>query len=189
MRKMKLTYCKLGNQKIAQSVIRFDLPTHVCGQRCFRCYARKSEVLFPNTLKFRNRNLDLANSDQFVETIDNEIKFSGVSICRPHCSGDFFSQKYVDDWTEVMKRNPKVRFYFWSKKLDKFDFSKMAKRRNCNAMDSITPLGLNYGNQEFIVKLRDEHGYTICPDMGEHMVCMRSCKLCLKEKKVAFLIH
>jgi len=184
---LRLKHLKLGNLKLPRSVARFDLPTAVCGQKCPNCYANK--LLFPAVVAYRNRCLELANSADFVSVIDHELKMSRAPYCRPHCSGDFFSQDYVDKWTEVMQRNKKIRFFFWTKALQKFDFSTMVSLKHVNVMDSWTPLGLNYGDREFITQLKKEHGYFICPDQGAHTLCMSKCRACLTKKKVCFLIH
>jgi Gene product 88 len=182
-----LRYIKMGNGKIAKSVGRIDLPTSVCRQQCTRCYARK--MLFPNVVAYRQKCLDLANSEDFVDTIDKEIKESWCRAFRFHCAGDFYNQTYIGKCTEVMRRNPEVSFFHWTKNFEVFDFSIMDALHNVNTMNSRTPLGLNYGDEEFITKLKEDHGYTICPDKGQHDICMSSCKLCLTSKKVAFLIH
>jgi hypothetical protein len=184
-----LKYIKLGNSKIAASVARIDLPTSVCGSSCPKCYAKKAEVMYSNTRTYRQRCLDLANSKDFVATIDAEIKEAWPRAFRFHCAGDFYSQEYVDKCTEIMARNLEVKFFHWTKVYEKFDFSKMDSLGNVNTMNSHTPLGLNYGSDEFIGELRDKHGYFICPDAGTHDVCFRSCKMCLTEKKVCFKIH
>lgn len=182
-----LKYIKLGNAKLPTTVVRFDLPTHVCGERCFKCYAHKAEKMWPAVVAHRENNLKLAESKDFVKTINKELQLSGVPYCRPHCSGDFYSQGYVDKWVKVMKSNPDMRFFLMSKKLQHFNFSKMYELDNVNIIDSNTPIGLNYGKEDHIEELKTL-GYFECPDKN-HEVCFRSCKACLKIDKVCFKLH
>ena len=182
-----LRYVKLGNLKVAKAVGRFDLPTSVCGKPCHRCYASKMQ--FPAVVAYRQRCLDLAESDGFVEVMNREIRESRVRVFRPHCSGEFYSQTYVDKWIEIVKSNPDIKFFAWTKRIGVFDFSELPA--NFNLMNSMTPLGINYGTQEHVDRLVEEYSYFQCPDTGSHDVCFHydGCDACLTQKKVCFLVH
>jgi len=85
----------------------------------FRCYASSSER-FPNVRKARWHNFDLVKKG-----IKIEIPKDATHI-RIHGSGDFFTQWYFDEWLEIAIKNPKVRFWaftksvqFWVNRLDK----------------------------------------------------------------------
>lgn len=76
------------------------------------CYARKAERVYKNVLPFRHRNLELANSDGFVDHMVNNIRwhaqkpsFMGKRIYfRIHESGDYYTKQYLLKWLEVANR-------------------------------------------------------------------------------------
>lgn len=189
---MKLDLLTIGNLKISKSVALFDLPTSVCRKSCEKCYAKRSEKIYKNVLPKRNRNLEAALKDNFEDKIANEISKSKANTFRIHSSGDFFSQDYIDKWTNIIKKHPSIKFYAYtkSKGYKDLDFKKIEKLKNFNLIDSMTPLGVNYGNKEYCNKLVNEYNYTLCPCApGKHISCGEECKLCLTSKLVCFLVH
>jgi hypothetical protein len=79
------------------------------------CYAMQGFYVMPNVAKKQEERLALALSASFVDVIDAEIKARKVKRLRIHDSGDFFSVSYTNKWIEVMRRNPGVRFYAYTK--------------------------------------------------------------------------
>ena len=79
------------------------------------CYATQGAYLFSNVAKVFEKRLALALSDSFVSTIDAEIKRRKVERLRIHDSGDFFNAAYLEKWIAIMKANPNVEFYAYSK--------------------------------------------------------------------------
>jgi hypothetical protein len=80
------------------------------------CYATQGAYTFSNVKPAFERRLALARDpDRFVPTIDAELKRRGIQRVRVHDSGDFFSPKYLDAWLTVMRLNPDVRFYAYTK--------------------------------------------------------------------------
>ena len=88
----------------------------VDGERAkFRCYAASQEVLYKNTYNLRERNKKLADSESFVEIINQEIRRLNITAIRIHSSGDFYSGVYLKKWIQIAKMNPDVRFFGYTK--------------------------------------------------------------------------
>lgn len=184
---MKLTLFKKGNAKIHTSCGVTTLPTHICKVQCKGCYAKKPEVRFPAVLTARNNNLELTKRPDYVVTMIQQIKASKVTTFRLHESGDFYSQEYVDNWTEIVSVCKDVKFYTYTK--TSFDFSYLTGLNNFNLIESITPHGMNYGSVEYCQSLVTK-GYTLCPCIkGSTVVCMKDCTACATKSKVCFIIH
>lgn len=181
---------KKGNSKIHKSCNVFNLPTSVCGLDCKKCYARKAEKRFPAVLEARNRNLEAAESDSFIVDMVIEIERSSNKMFRIHESGDFYSQPYIDKWINIVSICDWVQFYAYTKKKDAFDFTGLEYCRNMNLINSMTPLGLNYGPIEYCDELVTKYNYILCPcRKGVHIECMNECNICLRAKKVCFVEH
>lgn len=79
------------------------------------CYATMGAYAFSNVAKVFEKRLALARDPLFVGTIDSEIKRRDVERLRIHDSGDFFSHLYLENWLRIMRRNPSVEFYAYTK--------------------------------------------------------------------------
>lgn len=138
----KLKFAK-GNAKLAKDTAVFSLPAgHTCpaallcaskadrdigkltdGPQCvFRCYAATGENLFRNIRISRWRNFErlkacLGDVQAMADLIVRSMPVKGITLCRIHASGDFYSQAYFDAWLEVAKRKPSVVFYAYTKAL------------------------------------------------------------------------
>lgn len=182
---------KKGNSKIDKSCNVFNLPTHVCQLNCPGCYALKAEKRFPAVLASRNYNHRISESTSvFITMILADIDKSKNTIFRVHESGDFYSQAYVLKWKIIAEQRPDVRFYAYTKKKQTLDLSSLVALPNFNIIDSMTPLGVNYGDKEYCDKLVSGHGYTLCPCAKDvHVACMKDCQVCLTIEKICFLKH
>lgn len=79
------------------------------------CYAKQGFYVMPNVAGKQEARLRLALSPDFVDVIDEEIKRRRVKRMRIHDSGDFFSVEYTNRWLEIIRRNPGVTFYAYTK--------------------------------------------------------------------------
>ena len=70
---------------------------------------------FSNVASVFEARLKLAQSKSFVEVISAEIQRRGAERIRIHDSGDFFSLEYVTKWVSIIKANPSVQFYAYTK--------------------------------------------------------------------------
>ena len=188
-----MNHFKAGNTKIDKSCLISCLPTTVCfgkGKQCKGCYAKGPEVRFPTVLASRERKLAQTKAGGFVYDAIEEIRASKKTTVRVHESGDFYSQAYIDAYVAIATMLPNVQFYTYTKKMKKFDFSVLANLDNFNLIDSITPIGLNFGPAEYCETLVADYGYTLCPcGVDADAKCMRDCTACATVKKVCFLKH
>lgn len=137
----KLKFAR-GNAKLGKHTAIFSLPAgytcpgaNLCLSRShkttgkltdgpqtqFRCYAATGENLFKNIRISRWRNFETlkkaATVKAMADTIHKSMIRKGISLCRIHGSGDFFSQDYFDAWLMVAQRNPEIIFYGYTKAL------------------------------------------------------------------------
>ena len=188
-----MIYISDGNKKIDKACLVFNLPTTICngkGKQCKGCYAKKAEYLYPQALPCRVRNLKYSNTDVFIELVQNRINHSRKKLFRIHESGDFYSQAYINKWATIVKNNPKIKFYGYSKKFDKLDLSVLNELENCNIINSLSNDGYNFGDMKYLNKLAREQNFYICPcEIVKNAKCMKNCFACLTENKVCFLKH
>jgi len=88
----------------------------------FRCFAASAEAVYPSLRKMVWHNFELIKSalkngvdalaDLICESLPNKF-----DVMRVHVGGDYFSEKYLQAWIEVAKRNPDKHFYSYSKSL------------------------------------------------------------------------
>lgn len=86
------------------------------------CYAQSGGYVWPAAVKSHHENLKLSLSESFVDEIDGEIKRKRErpDYIRIHDSGDFYSLEYIKKWFEIMRRNPEIRFYAYTKMVPLF---------------------------------------------------------------------
>ena len=79
------------------------------------CYANMGAYTFSNVAKVFEKRFQLSLKKGFVKTINAEIKRCGIERLRIHDSGDFYSAIYLKKWISIMKANPSVKFYAYTK--------------------------------------------------------------------------
>lgn len=84
------------------------------------CYATQGAYIFSNVAKVFEARLKLALSSKFVRVINAELQRRNVQRVRVHDSGDFFSVEYLDKWISIMRANPNVQFYAYTKRVSLF---------------------------------------------------------------------
>lgn len=120
------------NSKLRRSgILSFGLPAYksasgmiTCpgAKDCIKgCYARQGFYVMPSVAKAQEARLALTLTDSFVSAMDSEIKKRKPTMVRIHDSGDFYSQKYLEKWLEIITRNPSVKFYAYTKMKPLFD--------------------------------------------------------------------
>lgn len=204
-----MKHLKAGNSKLHSSCLISTLPTAICfgkGKQCKHCYALKAEHQYLQVLPARMRHLKETMANSFVSSLVEEIRKSKKTKVRIHESGDYYSQAYLDKWTAIAEQLPNVRFYCFTKKEDKLDFTAFKALLNTNVVQSIAPDGgYNFGTMERLAEL-SAMGYHICPCgieeetisytksgkkviKNKDKVCMNTCNACLYTERVAFLKH
>lgn len=121
----KLLNLSFGNMKTGKGIAIWNLPaiktcigsTEECRKKCYAC---KSERLYPNVLPSRLSNKIEADSSEFINnmifTIQKASKRKGFTgLFRIHESGDFYSQEYLDSWKTIAKSFPNIKFLAFTK--------------------------------------------------------------------------
>jgi len=188
-----------GNSKIFKALI-WNLPagktcpgaTELCKKGC---YAKASEIRFPNVVpQSRKRNLDTSRTKTFVEDMVAAINCSSYEKFRIHESGDFYSQKYLDDWTKIIKQCPDTIFWAYTKSY-KLDFSKILKLKNVVMRYSVDASTEHLPKQK-MAKAHTSATYNksfVCPSTlakGHSVRCMKDCSFCIESKNgITFRPH
>lgn len=86
------------------------------------CYASSGNYFFSNVIIAHHRNLNFVMNSpkEFIQTAIEEIQKRKIKILRIHDSGDFFSENYLNLWLEIIKENPMVQFYAYTKNIPLF---------------------------------------------------------------------
>jgi hypothetical protein len=119
-----------GNMKLKDTLI-FNLPTvKTCPfatEACKAfCYAQKPERQYETTRQARERHMNATLQDDFVDQMINAIgkanKNGKYKYFRIHESGDFYNQRYVNDWKKIASHFPNIIFLAYTKSYP-FDFT------------------------------------------------------------------
>ena len=94
------------------------------------CYARQGTFLFKGSKRVRIDNHQLLLTTHathgmqgVIDILDEAVKkvTKTVAVIRLHDSGDFFKKWYVQAWIEVIKLNPEILFYAYTKSFPMFN--------------------------------------------------------------------
>ena len=134
-----------GNHKLGGRLIwSFSLPSarpDICvgmSDLCREhCYARRLEGIRPAMLARYEANYQLSLAPDFARRVRAFLIAHDVAVVRLHVGGDFFSGEYARKWLRVMRRSPRVRFYFytraWRDSAMRETLRRMAGLPNCRA--------------------------------------------------------
>lgn len=129
----KVTNAVMPNGKVAAIANAFGLPSgraYSCGSQtdfCGEiCYAGKLEKIYSGVRNVLMHNFDaLRNSsrDEMVEMLTEMIadfradcvRRDAVPLFRIHWDGDFFSGTYTAAWNDVIRRNPDIQFWVYTR--------------------------------------------------------------------------
>lgn len=189
-------YLGKGNKKLDKGVLRWSLPPIKSCLNCEMCkssyYAMKAYRLYPTTIKAWDHNLMLAKTGYFRNLLIKELLVTrNVKFVRIHVSGDFISQRYINDWSVIISLFPEITFYAYTKVYHLFDFTELDSLKNCNIINSIVSEtgGVNFGDLEYIRYL-ESIGYKTCPaGYYKNVKCGKDCTLCHTHKKICFIKH
>jgi len=108
-----------GNEKLGRRLWSWSLPavstcpgaTALCKKLCYATRGRYRMMHRPF-----DANLRKARSKHFVARMSKRIsRMRRGRVVRIHVSGDFESAKYVRKWIEVIRANPQVTFYAYTR--------------------------------------------------------------------------
>lgn len=183
---------------------------------CDGCYATKKRHLwFPVQQAFANNwNLlrDLEKKKKFNKAVSLLLESipNSTEIFRIHESGDFYSQWYVDVWTEVIRQRRDVMFWTYTRSFN-LDFSKIVRQPNFTLWASTDNFNLKKSNS-FIRRYKNsnvkraygpwEHDALVpnnsfaCPVTTGKMDVAGACEKCMlcvtkhkTSKNVVFMAH
>lgn len=109
-----------GNSKLGKDIYNFSIPplitcvgrSSICSQRCYVMGCRGDGYLrrYPNVLATYMKNWFASQDSDFVDKMVEEIKSKCPKYIRIHVSGDFYNNKYIEKWHEIVKACPDTRF-------------------------------------------------------------------------------
>lgn len=88
------------------------------------CYAARDEGLYKNLFARDQRNTLASRKSDFVQLVNDDIKVMLENsaargkyrlVVRIHASGDMYSPEYLEKWISVVKANPRVMFFGYTK--------------------------------------------------------------------------
>ncbi len=79
------------------------------------CYATMGAYRFSNVAKVFEARLKLSQSPNFGLIINAELRRRSVKRLRIHDSGDFYSPEYTNRWLAIIRANPSIEFYAYTK--------------------------------------------------------------------------
>jgi hypothetical protein len=101
------------------------------------CYAAAVERYRLSAAAAYRRNLALSRSPSFVTRVRAFLVAHAVRTVRVQVGGDFYARAYARKWLRIMRRSPRVRFFFytraWRTAAIKPAIDRMAALRNCVA--------------------------------------------------------
>lgn len=110
------------------------------------CYAKSGSYLYPNTKNAYEQRLEFTQTDSFVPLMSAEIHYLSMKkpnlTIRIHDSGDFYSEEYALKWFQIMRFNPSVKFYAYTKMVG------MMKRLRLFGLPENFTLIFSYGGKE-----------------------------------------
>ena len=186
-----------GNSKLVNILI-FDLTAIASCLNCASCkatcYAVKAERQYVDTKIFRDTNLSMAKNDLYTLKllIVKQLNNTKVTSVRIHSSGDFFSQYYIDFWSEIIALYPNIQFYAYTKVGKLLNFTQIETNKNFNLINSlIENKVLNYGSLDYCNELNKTYDTFICPATKKRseVKCGKDCFYCITKKNVCFIQH
>ena len=110
----------LGNLKLGLRIWHWSvLPITSCpGRSCLceeECYACKGHYYSPVVTRALERNLEVAESPDFVGWMKTELRRTCAETVRIHVAGDFRFVRTVRAWTKIAKANPDRTFVAYTR--------------------------------------------------------------------------
>lgn len=84
------------------------------------CYAQQGRMAMKNCLQAQEKRLKLSQGPKFTQTIIAELHRRHWDILRIHDVGDFYNEKYLRDWLDIMAMFPEKQFFAYTKMIPLF---------------------------------------------------------------------
>jgi len=166
-----------------------------CNQTCENGYCGKGRYVMQSVINSLANKTKLAREfpEFLYNAISAQIKADKIQQLRIHVTGDFFSRSYLEMWKRIVKENPAVTFWTYTKEtaaecaFDEFP--------NANIVKSNIPnIGYNFGHADYVIAI-----YRMLKDLGKSVYICRCgtdseqhcdrCTACAKCDYVLFLEH
>lgn len=209
-----------GNSKIGKGVFHFStLPGDkeysaningvtydvlgTCAGTCSGCYGMTGNYRYQSTIdSLAIRTVIARDYLAFCKmAINAQIQAESIKTIRIHATGDFFSKAYLETWIEIVKENPGVTFWTYTKEtaaesaFDPFPNANIVKS-NVPMIDGVKSetAGYNYGHIDYVLAMYDflqtfGKSVYICRcgiDKNQHCT---NCTACAKCDHVLFIEH
>jgi hypothetical protein len=79
------------------------------------CYATRGHFLQSNVKRRYRENFERSLDGDFGFQMGRELRGLGRALVRIHVSGDFYSTKYVQDWLDIVRACPQIRFFAYTR--------------------------------------------------------------------------
>ena len=122
------------------------------------------------------------------------IKANRIKVCRPHDSGDFFDQNYVNQWRRIARRCPETTFYCYTKSLH-LDLGALSRLPNVTLIRSfggkydsrIKTRRDDYARVDEVSQKTIQPGEYVCPEVRTSgkktkKYCAYNCTYCLSSR-------
>ncbi len=122
-----------GNAKVGEGIHLWGLPAvETCpgmSSLCEGvCYARKGRFRLPTVRARLTWNLERSRRPDFADAMAREVRRKGCLVVRVHSAGDFYDAEYAEKWLWVMRKQPKARYYFYSRSWRQPDIAEVLGR-------------------------------------------------------------
>ncbi len=118
-----------GNSKTGKDVKCWNLPViRTCpgmSSFCRFCYAHDGSVAgnlrggyfrYPSVRQRHEWNYQQSLKAAFVQLAVDELRRRrSINLVRLHSSGDFYSSRYIEKWTEIVTASPQVNFWAYTR--------------------------------------------------------------------------
>lgn len=188
-----------GNSKVG-NIPSFSLPalTTCPGKSDWcssNCYANKISRIYTNVRNSYTNNFESAEDTDFTSLMDTEIKKLSkkkINTFRIHVSGDMYSNEYIDKWISLIKANPSMTFYSYTRSWRESSLlDKLTELKNLNNMTLFASVDNDL--QASIPMLKKEwriayaadtmptsptEKYVFCPEQAGKKDSCEQCTLC-----------
>ena len=161
-------------------------------QDCLKhCYYNKIKRMYPQQEPFLNNNLEATKSENFFHLMLEAIHKLNIRYFRIHTCGEFYSQKYFNDWTDIARHFPEITFFTYTKNIN----LNVERPKNfiLYLSDDKGIWTEHYNKFDGISRIKDKNepvpkGFKQCLNQTMKLTCIE-CKLCTKKGNVCFNKH
>ena len=154
------------------------------------CYATKGFFRLGSVKGSLAANYQTAESDSFVSEVNAGITKNKLKAMRIHPAGDLYSNDYIDKWIAIVKANPAVKFWGYTRSWDVPSLASkikdLAAEPNIELFASIDDTTVNkpptYLRHAAASKSWDgyDKSYVQCPNQKNNKITCEKCTYCFK---------